>query len=102
MGDPVGVPFEPDWCLAPAATLNDWMDENSISASMIAAASSRRDDPDRRREALRMVREVLDRAPLTEAHATVLERGTQVPARIWLALENNYRAGLAAGLRDVT
>ena len=35
-------------------------------------------------------------------HAAVLARGTFIPARFWLALEHNYRAGLAAGLKDVT
>ena len=44
---------------------------------------------------------MISREPLTPHHAEVLARATQIPARIWLALEHNYRAGLAAGLKDV-
>lgn len=90
-----------NWCLAPSATLREWMEDNGVKARLIATAWAGRDN-ERRAEALRMVEEVLDRKPLTEAHAAVLERGTFIPARFWLALERNYRAGLAAGLKDVT
>jgi hypothetical protein len=32
----------------------------------------------------------------------MLERGTGVPARLWLNLERNYRADLDAGRADTT
>jgi hypothetical protein len=102
--DPVAAElhsFTPDWCLAPAATLREWMEENGVSARLIASCWGGRDDQ-RRAEAARLVGEVLARQPLGETHAAVLERGTHVPARMWLALEANYRNGLAAGLKDVT
>lgn len=93
--------FNPDWCIAPAATLQEWMEENGVSARLIAATCAPRGD---HRVALAeaMVTQVLDRQPLTGAHAAVLERGTHIPVRFWLALEHNYRAGLAAGLTDAT
>lgn len=77
-------PFEPDWTIAPAATLQEWMEEHDVIL------------PDER------MQEVLDRKPLTPQHAGLLELRTGIPARFWLALEHNYRAGLAAGLKDVT
>lgn len=95
-------PFNPDRCLAPAAQLREWMDDNGVGAYLIAACCALRHDTERRDAVERMVEEVLDRKPLTEAHAAALERGTHIPARMWLALEQNYRAGLAAGLKDVT
>jgi len=95
-------PFKPDWCLAPAELLREWMGETGVSARLIAATCAPRADKERRDAAARMVDEVLDRQPLTADHAAVLERGTHIPARMWLALEHNYRAGLAAGLKDVT
>jgi plasmid maintenance system antidote protein VapI len=49
-----------------------------------------------------MIEQVLARQPLTEEHARLLDKSTGIPARFWLALEHNYRVGLAAGLRDVT
>jgi hypothetical protein len=88
--------------MAPAATLHEWMDVNGVSARLIVAASVRRDDQEGRAAAVQMIEDVLERKPLTEKCAEILARGTFVPARFWLALEHNYRAGLAAGLTDVT
>ena len=100
MGDDDGPhEFKPDWCLAPAAHLKEWMEDNGVSAALIGVISFGRD---RRAEGAAVVTEVLDRKPLTDLHAKVLERGTHIPARFWLALEHNYRAGLAAGLKDCT
>ena len=91
--------FKPDWCLAPAATLREWLDENGLSPRVAVAGGVPRH---RRDEAAAMIEQVLDRQPLTGEHARILEKGTGIPARFWLALEHNYRAGLAAGLTDVT
>jgi hypothetical protein len=88
-------------CIAPAETLREWMQENGVHARLIATACAGRDEG-RRDAARRLVDDVLDRQPLTEIHAAVLARGTFIPARFWLALEHNYRAGLAAGLKDAT
>lgn len=83
-GERVTSPFKPDWTIAPAATLQEWMEEQDAIL------------PDER------IQEVLNRKPLTSQHAELLEQVTGIPARFWLALEHNYRAGLAAGLKDVT
>ena len=94
--------FDPDWTIAPAATLQEWMDDNGQDADALAAGSVAfgprtvtKDD------AAVLIQEVLDRKPLTANHATALARGTGVPVYFWLNLEHSYRAGLAAGLTDM-
>ena len=93
--------FRPDWCIAPAEHLREWMEDNGVKPRLIAAIWSGRDE-ERKTAALALVQEVLDREPLTEAHAAVLARGTFIPARFWLGLEHHYRTDLAAGLKDMT
>jgi hypothetical protein len=92
-------PFDPDWCLAPAVTLADWLRENHLSPRILAVACAGRG---RAGEALAKIKEIIAGQPLTEEHAAMLAVGTFVPARFWLALERNYRAGLAAGKTDVS
>lgn len=91
--------FDPDWVVAPAATLREWMDENGLNAITLAAACGPKA---LRPDAVQAVSAVLDRKPLTPKIAAILERGTFVSARFWLALEHNYRVGLAAGKKDTT
>jgi hypothetical protein len=91
--------FKPDWTLAPAACLREWMAENNLSIRVLAATAVGRAYAD---EAARLITEVLDRKPLTAAHALVLARGTGIPEGFWRNYEHNYRAGLAAGLEDCT
>ena len=109
-------PFEPDWTIAPSVMLTHWMEENNISARVLAAAGRcpARFEPgmtreqqkcavaDARAQTLALIDDVLARRPLTEEHARCLERGTQIPVRFWLTFEHNYRAGLAAGLTDAS
>ncbi len=91
--------FEPDWCIAPAVTLGEWISDNGLSIPMLSVIPG---GQPRRDETAGILVGVMSREPLTPHHAEVLARATQIPARIWLALEHNYRAGLAAGLKDVT
>jgi len=93
------IPFDPDWTIAPAATLDDWMQENGLSVDVLAVACVGREN---KQYAVTLIREVLDRKPLLKSHADCLAMGTFIPARFWLALEQNYRAGLAKGLTDTT
>lgn len=96
MGKP--KPFEPDWCLAPAALLREWMEDNRLSVRVLATCAPRPE----RAIAEAMIQAVLGRQPLTDGHALMLAKATGIPARFWLSYEHNYRAGLAAGLKDVT
>lgn len=90
--------FDPDWVIAPGETLREWLDTNGLSNRVAAAAVGRTAIA----WAEAVIDEVLRREPLTENYARVLERVTGIPARMWLALEHNYRVGLAAGKHDET
>lgn len=91
--------FRPDWCMAPDAPLREWMADNNLRLSVLAVMCAGRA---RRDEAMALIQEVLDRKPLLPLHAEMLARGTGVSVKFWLAYEHNYRAGLAAGLTDVS
>ena len=91
--------WEPDYVIAPSETLREWMEYNGMSETVLAVACAGRTGRD---SAVEAIRQVLERCPLSEAHAACLERGTGIPARFWLALEHNYRVGLAAGKEDIS
>lgn len=96
---PKPIPFNPDWVVAPGGTLQDWMDENKLSVASLAVVCY---GQARKGATVQLIQDVLDRKPLTPEHAQTLERGTSIKARFWLALETNYRDGLAAGLTDAS
>lgn len=93
--------FEPDWCLAPEGLLREWIADNipGLHLSTFALTCAGTGDQDK---ALARIQEVLDRKPLGPWHASLLARGTGIRAPFWLEYERIYRAGLAAGLADVT
>jgi hypothetical protein len=90
--------FEPDWCIAPAEHLDEWMTAAGYDTRILAALADGRDGEG----AEAVIGDVLARRPLTAAHAHVLFCGTRVSAAFWLSLERSYRDGLAAGLADAT
>lgn len=90
--------WNPDWTLAPAATLADWLEENGLTVRAAGMSVQR----SRRQAAEIAMLEVLDRWPLTADHAGLLHLVTGIKARFWARYEENYRAGLAAGKTDVT
>ena len=96
---PKPIPFKPDWVVAPGGTLQDWMDENKLSVGALAVACYGQAN---KAATMQLIQDVLDRKPLTIEHARALQRGTFIKASFWLALETNYRAGLAAGLTDAS
>lgn len=91
--------FKPDWCLAPDGLLREWMEENDVSLRSLAAACA---DDAGVGGAEALIQEVLDREPLRLVHADLLAAGTGISARFWMTYESHYRAGLAAGLKDVS
>lgn len=92
--------FDPDWTLAPAALLEEWLEQGGMSADDLAVAALARTEG--RYQVLPLVLAVLACEPLGDAHAAVLEAGTEIPARLWLGWEADYRDGLARGRTDVT
>lgn len=93
-------PFNPDWTVAPAATLQEWMDNHGASITILAdiAHPAVMD----REQAAVLLQAVLDRGPYAQVTADLLAHVTGVSARLWLALERQYRADLAAGRTDTT
>jgi plasmid maintenance system antidote protein VapI len=91
--------FRPDWTIAPGVMLEEWMEENGLSSRVLAVACGGRG---RIAETMTLIGDVVERRPLTGLHARVLAAGTGISALFWLALEHDYRAGLAAGLTDAS
>jgi hypothetical protein len=91
--------FNPDWTLAPAALLAEWMEEHDLSRGQLAIRCGRGIAD---LKAALIIGDVLDRKPLLPSYAEMLERGTGISAAFWLNYERNYREGLAAGRKDVT
>jgi hypothetical protein len=90
--------FDPDWVVAPAEMLQEWMDENGQSVKTVPAIFV---SEDKRPVVTELLQEVLDRKPLTKKHLVTLGRCTGIPIRFWENFEKTYRAGLAAGRIDV-
>lgn len=90
--------LSPDWTMAPAATLRDWMTEHGVSPNLLALWCG----TGVQAQAELLISDVLSRKPLLQPHAEMLELGTRIPARSWLNRERDYRADLAAGRKDVT
>lgn len=87
LGDP--RKFDPDWVIAPGETLKEWLETTPLPLTL-------------QRRATGLTYDELDALkngdlPITPTVALGLEQLTSIPARLWIALEHNYRAGLAAG-----
>jgi hypothetical protein len=92
--------FTPDWVIAPAVVLQAWLDEKGLDPDVFVVACA--PSGYARKRCLTRVRAVLAREPMTVEDAAIIAKGTFTTARLWLALEHNYRAGLAAGLTERT
>lgn len=80
--------FEPEWVIKPGETIQDYLDEMEGTVDALAGATGL---------SVSELQAVIDGAPLTQAIAEGLYRGTGVSVQLWLTLEERYRAGLAAG-----
>lgn len=86
--------FNPDWCIAPGEILREWIEENHLSTRVLAVACAMDRD--------RLEKIIVGTRKLSQIDACKLWQGTGISARIWLRLEEAYRAGLAAGKTDST
>jgi plasmid maintenance system antidote protein VapI len=89
--------FNPDWTLAPASALAEWLEEHGLTLEAAVRRKVRGRDA-----AMAMLQDVLNRKPLTARHAGTLSMVTGVSVAFWLNYESNYRNDLAAGRKDVT
>lgn len=88
-------PFDPDWTVHPGATLRDWMEENGfvqgdrLLIRPLATACSMESE---------QLQGIVDgKRRIGTVAACKLAAGTGIPARLWLNLERQHRARLAAG-----
>jgi plasmid maintenance system antidote protein VapI len=82
------VKFNPDWVIAPGETLAEWFEANHLPKSIAAHYGISE----------RTLNRVLSgRQPIGPRLAQRLCNMTFIGAPFWLALEHNFRAGLAAG-----
>lgn len=84
----MSFPFDPDWVVAPGETLAEWLDEIGLpkSAAVKFGISERTLDGVLR-----------GKTKITPALAQKLCNLTMIGAPFWLALDHNFRVGLAAG-----
>jgi plasmid maintenance system antidote protein VapI len=81
-------PFDPDYVVAPGETLREWFDDVGLPLSVAALYGI--DE--------RTLQRIFDgKQKITPAIAQRLCNLTHVGAPFWLALEQNFRVGLAAG-----
>ena len=80
-------PFEPDYAVAPGATLQETIDALGMDQRELAVRTGLTP------KTINLI--VKGKAPLTHDTAVLLERVTGVPARMWNNLESNYREQLA-------
>jgi len=81
-------PFDPDWVVAPGETLREWFEAMRLPLSVAELY-----DID-----ARTLQRLFDgKQKITPALAQKLCNLTHVGAPFWLALEHNFRVGLAAG-----
>lgn len=92
--DPEHLRFDPDWTIAPGATLDSWREEKGLTFAEAASLCSM---------TLAEFCDAVDGCvPLTHTWAERLEGGTGIPARFWLNREHNHRDALARGKVDTT
>jgi HTH-type transcriptional regulator/antitoxin HigA len=83
-------PFDPDWTIHPGEILREWREENGLGVKAASTTCGRMDP------AVFSAVECGKRR-ITKTIAARLEHGTCIPARLWLRLEERFRADLQAG-----
>ena len=83
-------PFTPNWVIHPGATLDEWFEYTHLPKTVATKLYGLTDEE---------LAGVLDGSwEITPELAQKLLNLTAIPVPFWLALEQNFRAGLAAGL----
>ena len=86
-------PYDPDYVVATAEVLKEWLDHNGLTVRT-AVACLPRDD---RALAAGYLQNVLDDKAFTAYTGKILAKITGISLGFWMAFEQNYRTGLAAG-----
>jgi hypothetical protein len=97
------IGFSPDWTLAPAVTLREWMAEHGVAGPVAMGRAINVALPHYpARQAEADVSAVLGKEPMPARLWEALGVVTGASAEFWRNLEWYYRDGLARGLKDVT
>lgn len=92
--------WEPDYVVGPGPILAEWLADNGLT-TRTAMAAVFREQVHRDGAAERVQKIIDDGATLTEPIAEWLAAIPGCPSKaFWMALEHNYRVGLAAGKTD--
>lgn len=86
--------WEPDWVMPPGAMLDEWRTDHVMSMGIAARLIGISEGTYKRL--------VAGDESLTPRLASLLDTATGISYRIWLAMECNYREGLAAGKRPIS
>jgi|SRR5215469_17780739 len=95
-------PFNPDWTVAPAATLREWLAEHHMTSGELAARCFSYAEGHGLAEVNAAIVAVLNKQPMAEWLPPLLGEVTGARAAFWWNLETIYRDDLAAGRKDVT
>lgn len=88
-------PYDPDYCISPGTTLQEYLDHHHVSRSVLAYAMGGL--------AVELIDGIIEgRIPITPSIARKFEYCGLGLATLWMNLEQTYRAGLAAGKQDVS
>jgi hypothetical protein len=85
--------FDPDYVVATAEILKEWLEYNGLSVRVAVARLPREE----RLLAAGYLENVLADKPFTQRTAEVLARVTDISVGFWMNFEHDYRSGLAAG-----
>lgn len=73
--------WAPNWSLPPGAHLAEWLEFKRMSVREFVAYTGI--------DEVLLLGILAERAAITDAAAALLEAGTTIPARFWLALQHN-------------
>lgn len=94
----MSTPWDPDYVVGPGPVLADWLTEHGLTTRLAMSMIFPREHRD---EAASRLDEIIAGAPLSQPVAEWLAALPLCPGvKFWMALEHNYRVGLAAGKKD--
>jgi plasmid maintenance system antidote protein VapI len=86
---PETYPYDPDYVVHPGAVLQEWFDDNRLSHKIATKLYGLTEEE---------LTGVLDGSmPITPELAGKLLNLTHISVAFWLAMDHNFRVGLAAG-----
>ena len=81
------LPFSPDYISPPGETLQDVLEEHSMTSAELAQQTSL---------ALETIHEIISgKSPITPETALCLEKVFDIPARFWIARELQYQEAIS-------